>query len=189
MITVNPSNTFITALKSKLENINTPTGSTFVGLTYTAKGTGETARYVVNMGVSYKNTVTKSFKSLEEVEVENLSGLEVEALAEVKASLQNTLDNMEKGLTNDNYTKAATYVAIYDGLKVNVNDGTFEVNGMIVSKKVLVEGVYKKVNSRPLTIAKEKLKKNLPVSKYRSFCLDNDCLDTIRIGGCELEVL
>jgi hypothetical protein len=187
---LNPSHAFILDLKKKIEAINESGRATFIGITYTAKGTGETARHVLNLGVSYLNAVRKALAELDTLSREGLSGLEIEALDNVIASYKNTLDNAEKGKKNDVYTKKDVYLDICPGLKMNLNDYSLELHAMSVSKKVITPGKEKKPTvSRPLTIAQDKFKKGLAVSKYRSFCLDVGCLDSVRIGGDELEVL
>lgn len=187
---LNPSHAFILRLKNEIEAINATGRATFIGITYTAKGTGDTSRYVLNLGVSYLNAVAKAIQELSCVARETLSGLEIEALDNVLKSYQNTLDKAAVGEQNDAYTKKDVYLDIVPGLKMSLNDYSLELHAMLVSKKVLVAGEEKKPKvSRPLTIAQDKFKKGLAVSKYRSFCLDVGCLDSIRIGGSELEVL
>lgn len=187
-VETNPSNAFLSRIKSEIEAINASGRATFIGITYTAKGTGETARHVLNLGVSYHNAVAKAIHELSCIDRKTLSGLEIEALDNVLGSYQNTLDKAAIGEKNDAYTKADVYIDICPGLKMNKNDFTFELHAMSVSKKVLVEGVHKTVASRPLTIAQNKLKKGLAVDKYRSFKLSLEHLESIRIGGNELEV-
>ena len=187
---INPSHAFILELKRKIEAINASGRATFIGITYTAKGTGETARHVLNLGVSYLNAVKKAIDELSTIERSGLSGLELEALENVLASYQNTLEKASIGEKNDAYTKKEVYLDIIPGLKMSLNDYSLELHAMSVSKKVIAEGKEKKPTvSRPLTVAQDKFKKGLAVSKYRSFCLDVGHLESIRIGGSEMEVL
>jgi len=187
---VNPSKEFILELKKKIDAINQSNRPVFIGITYTSKGTGDTSRYVLNLNVSYLNAVAKAIQELSCVDRSTLSGLEIEALDNVLASYQNTLEKAAIGEKNDAYTKKDVYLDIVPGLKMSLNDYSLELHAMLISKKVLVAGEEKKPTvSRPLTIAQDKFKKGLSVSKYRSFCLDVGCLDSIRIGGTELEVL
>lgn len=188
MNTTNPTNEFLIRLRAEIAKVNESGRAVFIGVTYTSKKTGETARHVMNLGVSYLGSVQKAIEELVAVNREGLTGLEIQALDEVIDSYRNTLEKHSKGEKNDAYTKKDTYLDIIPGLKLNLNDGTFELHAMSVSKKVLIPGVYKPVNSRPLTIAKDKWKKGLAVEKYRSFSIDVGHFDSIRIGGNELEV-
>lgn len=161
-------------------------GPSFVGVTYTAKESGEKSRFVLNLGTDYLNLNRKSLEQAEAVEAK--TDLEIQAKAEIVASLKNTLANAEKGLSNDAYTKADTYTPICKGIKAHKTDESFEVCGLVVSRKVLIEGVHKPVNSKPLTLAKNAIRKALAISKYRTLCLDRGHLESLRIGGTEIEV-
>lgn len=184
-----PSAQFLIRLRKEIAKVNETGRAVFIGVTYTSKSTGETARHVLNLGVSYLNSVRKAIDELSAVNREGLTGLEIQALDEVIASYQNTLDKHAVGEQNDAYTKKGVYLDIIPGLKMSLNDGSFELHAMSVSKVVLIEGKAKKpVNSKPLTIAKNKWKKGLAVEKYRSLAIDVGNFDSIRIGGTELEV-
>jgi hypothetical protein len=161
-------------------------GPSFVGVTYTAKESGEKSRFVLNLGTDYLNLVRKSLAQAEAVETK--TELEAQAKADVVASLKNTLANAEKGLSNDNYTKAGVYEPICKGIKAHKEDESFEVCGLVVSRKVLIAGVHKPVNSKPLTLAKNAIRKALAISKYRTLCLDRGHLESLRLGATEIEV-
>lgn len=161
-------------------------GPSFVGVTYTAKESGEKSRFVLNLGTDYLNLVRKSLAQAKEVAAE--TELEKTAKAEVVASLENTLANAEVGRSNDAYTKEGVYEPICKGIKAHKQDESFEVCGLVVSRKVLVAGVHKPVNSKPLTIAKNAIRKALPISKYRTLCLDRGHLESLRLGATEIEV-
>jgi len=182
---MNPSSITTAKVAAKFASV-TAHGTSFIGVDYTSKESGEVSRMVILIGASYKSVVERSLAQLEEVEVKTV--LEIQAKAELVASFKNTLTNMEKGLENDAYTKKGMYVSICKGIKVLEHDESFEVCGLVMSKKVLVEGTHKVVNSRPLTIIKNNLKKDLPISKYRTLALDLGHLEAIRIGGTEIEV-
>lgn len=164
-------------------------GAKFVSVTYRAKESGELSRYVLNVGIDYKNLVVKSLAEARAVvPADNTkNSLDRKAKAEVLRSLRNTLENAKRGLSNDNYTKKGMYADVGNGTKV-FDDGTFELRGIVVSRKVLEAGVHKQVKSRPLTIAKDAIRKVLSLSKYRSLCLDSGAMESLRTGGAEIEV-
>lgn len=173
----------------KLLNSATERGASFVGVTYRAKESGELSRYTVLVGVQYLNLVTKSLTEARAVTpADNAKGsLDRKAKAQVLRSLRNTLENAKRGEQNDAYTKRGMYEQVAAGVNV-FSDGTFELKGIVVSRKVLEVGVHKQVKSRPLTIAKDAIRDQLSLAKWRTLCLDSGALDSLRAGHKEIEV-
>ena len=155
---------------------------TFASLTYCAKESGEVARHNVLLGFNYKNCVEKSLLELEILRP-SLSGIDAIAADELLASFTATLAGTQTG-----YTKAATYAdTSIRGLKVNTVDNSLQLFGLRQSKVVLREGIFKFVNSSPKTIAKNKLRKALPVGKFKEFAVDSGHFDGMRVNGNVLE--
>jgi hypothetical protein len=115
-------------------------------------------------------------------------GPERAAAAELFISLEATLSAHAKGEDNAAYTKAGLYESICPGLKVSRADGTFELCGLSHSKRVIEPGTYKHVNSSAKTIAKDEIKRALPVGKFRTLALDLGALESVRISGNEVDV-
>ena len=163
-------------LISALGGVN---GCRFASLTYTSKEAGETARYNVLLGFSYIESVKNSLAELNAKRA-TLSGIWNETAAdELLASFQKTLDG-----TQDGYTKAATYAdTAISGLKVNTVDNSLQLFGLVQSKVVITPGVYKPVNSAPKTIAKNQIRKALPIGKFREFALDSGVIHGARVNG------
>jgi hypothetical protein len=97
--------------------------------------------------------------------------------------------------TQENYTKEHVYVDVSDssgktvqGIKRNINDGSLQIFGLLHSKVQITPPTIedKPVKSRPLTIAKNKLRKDLPVGKFREFALEN--LNVVKLNGETLEL-
>ena len=157
-----------------------------VGLTYRAKSSGELARFRVQVGVSYKGLLEKDLTELE-IAKSNYTGLELQACEELIASIQKSLAAMEKGEQSEDYTKKGLYQSIEGTpVQVSLNDGTFELKGVVLSKTVLEPGEHKAVNSKPLTLAKKKIEQTLRKSKYRTFALVADAFESARISGEEI---
>jgi len=175
-------------IKTLLNNA-TARGASFVGVTYRAKESGELSRYTLAVGVQYLNLVRKSLAEARAVSAENNArgSLERKAKADVIRSLRNTLENSKRGEQNDAYTKKSMYAEVASGVNV-FDDGTFELKGIVISRKVLEVGVHKQVKSRPLTIAKDAIRKQLSLAKWRTLCLDSGALDSLRAGHKEIEV-
>ena len=175
-------------IKSLL-NAATERGASFVGVTYRAKESGELSRYTLAVGVQYLNLVRKSLAEARAVTAENNArgSIERKAKADVIRSLRNTLENAKRGEQNDAYTKKGMYAEVAAGVNV-FDDDTFELKGIVVSRKVLEVGVHKQVKSRPLTIAKDAIRKQLSLAKWRTLCLDSGALETLRASHEQIEV-
>jgi len=157
-------------------------GCRFASLTYTAKESGEVARHNVLLGFSYRKAVENSLAELE-ISFPSLSGIEAVAAEELMESFRKTLNG-----TQDGYTKAETYAdTAVPGLKVNTNDNSLQLFGLVQSKVVLVPGTFKAVNSAPKTIAKNKLRKGLPVGKFREYAIDSGAIHAARVNGEVIE--
>jgi len=166
-------------LISALGGVN---GCRFASLTYTSKEAGETARHTVLLGFSYRKAVENSLLELE-IQRPSLTGIEAVAAEELMESFRKTLNG-----TQDGYTKAATYAdTSIRGLKVNTVDNSLQLFGLVQSKVVLVPGVYKTVNSAAKTIAKNQLRKELPIGKFREFALDSGVIHGARVNGEVIE--
>lgn len=82
-------------------------------------------------------------------------------------------------------TNAYTRLANAPQIKVHNQSGKIFIEGYQVSKKVIVKGTYKAVNSRPLTIAKNAIKKGMKVSKIRQYTLTE--INLMRLNKKTLE--
>ena len=157
-------------------------GCKFASLTYTAKESGEVARHNVLLGFNYKTSVEKSLLELEILRP-SLSGIDAIAADELLESFKKTLDG-----TQDSYTKAETYTdTAIKGLKVNTVDNSLQLFGLTQSKVVLTPGTYKVVKSAKKTIAKNKIRKELPIGKFREYALDTGAIHGARINGETIE--
>lgn len=166
------------------------TGCQFASLTYLSKTDGSLARYTVNLGFSYHKAVEKSVTELEILmaEMTDKTTLAYEAAVAVMESLKKTLAAHAEGKQNDDYTKKDQYIPIGNGLNLNTTDNTIQLFGLLQSKVVLVEGERKEVKSKPLTIEKNKIRKQLTVSKFREFALDTENVAGVKVNGDTIEM-
>lgn len=152
----------------------------FASFVYQAKGTGEIARHNLLLNVDTRKLYEKSLAILQ-AKFPTLSGIDRQACQELIDSLQ---ESLEKGLgENSAYTLKNTLVPICNGIKLNQNDGSVLVTGFSRGKVVLELGEYKQVKSSAKTIAKNKLKSTLPISRIRSFCLGQDRIGMAKLNG------
>lgn len=174
------------ALLAELAKVTRPK---FASFTYRAKETGELARYTIMLGVDFEALYAKDRATLA-AKLPSLDGLSKDAATALLASID---ESLTKGLGhNSRYTHSAeqgdTYLSLVgiDGVKVNKHDGVLHVLGLLQNKVVIEAGTYKHVNSRPLTLAKDALRKELRQSKIRQFALTN--IQSARLNGETLEL-
>ena len=91
--------------------------------------------------------------------------MSVDLLTEATQSL---INDFEKTISKEK-VKTNNFTHITNGLKQHTENNELYVYGMLVHKTILSEGEYKEKNSKPLTIAKNIIRKNLRTSKYRQF--------------------
>jgi hypothetical protein len=159
----------------------------FASLAYSPE-TGGTFRYTLILGFSYNECLENSLLELE-ISRGEFSGIQLQACDELIASFRASLNGTQK-----NYTKSHIYGPAMDesgkaikGLKVNSNDGSFQLFGLIQSKVEIEAAPAKKsVKSSDLTIAKNKLRRTLPVGKFREFAVEN--IEIAKLNGETIEL-
>ena len=166
-----------------LDSLSKITGVSFVSFVYTTKGTGEKARYVLNVGANKENLYRKDVAVLTEL-LPTLDAGSPEFLAATELLISRNT-SLEVGIGNNpRYTNADTYTAIRNtpGVKIHNETGELYVTGLLNRKDTITEGApRKKVNSSAKTIAKRKIEKTLPSGGFRQFSLDQ--VSVARMNG------
>jgi hypothetical protein len=157
-----------------------PTGVSFVSIKGYTNSYGEVSNNVVNVGASLSNAKTKDIETLQSLDVTALNGDSI-LLEKARVELINSFIAPNENRSNG---QIDAYTIIAKGIKVHNQSGEIYVFGLRNSKSVLAEGIYPIVNSRPLTIAKNSLKKNLKSSKFTQFKLS--ATSVIKANGEEL---
>ena len=160
-------------------------GCRFVGFTYESKSgyvKPEVSKFSVALHVNKNRLAMESLEIAKSIKVNG--EIEEKAKTEIIKSLENTL---AKGVgNNSNYTRKGSY-STDKGIRSNDN-GNLEINCLQLSRKVISEGERKTVNSRPLTIAKNAIRKVLPYSRLRSFTIDPLKFSRVAIDGERVEL-
>jgi hypothetical protein len=154
-------------------------GAKFIAVNgYVAKGSGELANHVVNLNVSYENAIAKDIEFLKALDVKTLNdkGLGKDLMEQARQALLGAF--ISPNVARSEGQKEA-YTHICNGVKVHNKSGDIHIYAMAVSKKVLIAGTYKVVDSAPLTIAKDIVRKELKSTKYRQFKLSNMLAATV----------
>lgn len=161
--------------------------STFLTLKKYHSSSGEIADYNIIFHMSYENALLRSIAALQSIVPS--SDLEAQAKDECLHSFMESLDKVQ----TSSFEEDDGYRRFFDddgkhikGIKLHEETNTLHLFGLVVNKKVLVPGNYKKCNSKPLTIAKNKLRKLCPVSKFRQFQINSDQLESISVEGLHL---
>jgi hypothetical protein len=151
-------------------------GSTFVGIRqYTAKGTGEEANHTILAGYSYDNAKQHDLAIVQSADAEALAtqvNQPVELVQQALAEIEKSLTKPDKARSE---AQANAYTHVGNGLKIHNDNGDLYVHGLTVSKKILKAGEYPTVNSKPITICKNKVKKalGLRTDKIRTYIFNN----------------
>lgn len=161
-----------------LMNLGKARGTQFISVRGYENSEGEIANFVLNVGSKYENAKKKDIAKLQAILKEGKfeNDLQKQAVEELLQSMITPNENRSKGQTE-------TYETIegFPMLKRHIVTRDLYIYGQRISKKVLVKGNYKTVNSRPLTIEKDKVRKDLRTSKLRLIKLGKE--DQIKVNG------
>jgi hypothetical protein len=158
----------------------------FASFVYVSKSSGEKARFTFALGAKYLSLLEASILEME-TRPKPTGEIEAQAFENVLASLKKSLEAQSKGEQSEDYTKKGQYLHIAPNLQLNLNDNTLEISGKLHAKTILEAGQHKTVNSRPLTIAQNAIKNELPVSKWRTLAVDFGAIETAKINGDVIE--
>jgi len=181
-------NANITPTLDLLISFSKTSGAQFVSVKNYENSKGEVANHVVNLNVNYENAKAKDIEYLKDLDVSTLDdkGLGKDLMEKARVALLGAAISPNKARSKgqtEAYRTICNGVSVYIG-QDETKQGEIKIFAMAVSKKVLVEGVYPTVNSRPLTIAKNIIKKELKATKFRRLTLGN--VGTVKVQGEEL---
>jgi hypothetical protein len=150
-----------------------------------ARQSGAVTRQIVKLGEAFESVYTADIAKLQDMA---LDGLDNTARNEIVESLQ---ESLQQGIGhNSRYTCQDTYTAVegIPGVSVHKETGSLYVVGLSLSREVLQAGVtLPEVNSKPLTIAKNKLRAVLASGKIRRLSLKQ--IESIGIFQNTLQVV
>lgn len=146
-----------------------PTGVSFVSIKGYTNQQGEVADHVFNIGADYNKAKEADIKFLQELDLtKGQWNSDMVTMAQAKADLIKSLTKADEVRSQ---AQADAYTHICKGVKVHNQNGCLYVYGNRVNKVIHKQGEYKSVNSRPLTIAKDELRKLLKTGKFRQFIM------------------
>jgi hypothetical protein len=153
-----------------------------------AKGQGEVANYLINLGISYANA-----KEADTIWLSNpLNIVDVE-FGTVKAFAKQAWGELLEARTNPNQatknrSQAQTdaYITVCPNVRVHKESGRVFIYGLVVSKEIVIEGKYDQVASSAVTIAKRKIGKHLKAENFRQVAFDK--LQLVKAKGETIEI-
>jgi hypothetical protein len=172
-----------------LVSAKTIKGTSFVGIKGYTNSKGEVSNQTLLVGFNLVNLLKKDLEKLKQVDISSViekygEQVATTAYSELLESLAKRTATEEEKETlrkyNDSTMKRSdaqidAYISLAKGVKQHNENKDVKVYGLVVNKKVLVEGEYKPVNSRPKTLAKKDLQKlaDLKQTKIRTFTFND----------------
>jgi len=171
-------------------------GCKFVGIKGYSNKHGEVADLTILTNFNVRNAKEKDLNTLKSLDDKDLRAIQKECdvdLDVIKTALAELIDSGEKNLNEETKTTASkaqedAYIYLTNSVKMNKDSMDVFIVGQRHTKKVIVEGTYPIVKSRPKTIAKKAIKKhcNLSMERYRSYKVGS--LESIQITGDTIQM-
>jgi hypothetical protein len=108
------------------------------------------------------------------------SVIEERAQRELLAGFESSLARTDEEVRDDGY------MTVGDGIRVKRDSGEVYVSGLVQKKTVIEPGEYKEVKSSALTIVKGRMRRGLPVGKWRQFRIGE--AEEVVVGGKRMRV-
>tara|TARA_R100000995_G_scaffold84922_1_gene65900 strand:+ start:21689 stop:22198 length:510 start_codon:yes stop_codon:yes gene_type:complete len=165
-------------LINKLKQFN---GVQFVAINNYTNKQGEISKVLLNVGASIQNAKQKDINTLKGI------SYDYETIEEkARIELLTALTKPTKQTKNRSQGQKDAYVQLCTGIRMHIETKTIYIYGLQVRKNVVQKGEYKTVNSRPLTIAKNIIRKTLKHTKFRQYSLSK--IDTLTFDGETLTI-
>lgn len=176
-------------------------GAKFIRINeYLSSTSGEVANHTISVGISIENAKKTDLMRLKNCTDEDLAMVSKASNIDFKTcklALNELIDSAEKNLSKNIEDRTAQSQAQTESYIPLIKNGSMKLNrssllvhifGMHINKDVIKKGEYKKVNSRPKTIAKKAIKKHLDLraDNFRTFIVPN--VDNISLSGKTLEI-
>lgn len=163
--------------------------STFVTLKgYTSAESGEVADYQIVFHMSYGNALERSLSMLEGYIPAD--DLEAQAKVELVNSYQASLDKVRSEpleIIGEHYDRVLDSEGTpIKGIKIHKESGALHMFGLLHRKTVITPGTFKPTKKRPLTVAKDKLRKLCPVDRFRQFIVKPGQVAAINVENLSL---
>lgn len=162
-------------------------GATFASFYYKSnkppKGSGGEGIYNVRLGVSYSNYVKDDLTKLQAYEPKD------EAEAQAKDEMIKSMtEHVTQGVSSS-YTQQGLYTPLGKGISINNETGDISIRGYIQNYQSVVKGIAKKPPVKPVTVAKDKIRKELDFKHtgIRTFKLTPESIAGLKMKGNVIE--
>ena len=160
-----------------------PTGVSFVSIKGYENSHGEISNNLINVGMDYGKAKKSDIETLENLDLTTVKTVtDLVTLEKARTELINSFLSPDENRSNG---QQDAYTTLTTGVKCHNETGKLYIYGYRENKEVLKEGVYPVVKSRPLTIAKNELKKLLKTGKFVMFTVEN--ISSMKLNGNTLE--
>jgi hypothetical protein len=146
-------------------------GSTILSINKYRNRFDEVSNFSICFNINYLNAVKKSQAFIQAFRPKTY--FESQARDEMLFSFDKTLEGY-----NPSYTNEDTYSQVLDsnnnilrGVRLHKKQDIIHIHGQRINKKIIVEGLYPKVNSSEKTLAKKALRAQTPLGKWVQFKL------------------
>lgn len=163
-----------TTVTNVINNLNnaikkSPNGVTFISIKNYTNSSGEISNNLINIGASYERAKQADIEFLKNLDITKIEGDPI-LLAQARTELINSFIKPNENISNGQIN---AYVNILPGLKVHIETGEIYIYGYRENKTIVQKGEYKEVKSKPLTIAKNILRKLLKTNKFTQYKISN----------------
>ena len=157
-----------------------------MGMRNYANQKGEVSNYLINLGLDYNDQKQKDIDFLRKLDL--TKGDWKSSLVLLEQARTELIESFIEPDKKKSEGQINAYTHICKGLKVHNDNATLHIYGYIISKTVIVESTEPKkvVNSKPLTIAKNELRKLLKTGGFVSFVITVG--NTIAVSGETLDI-
>ena len=164
-------------------------GCTFVRVKNYTNAQGEIQDVTINVGTSYENAKKRDLQFLQGLNVStvkhNYTDVSPEILEAARLELIASILAPNKAQSEG---QKNAYVHIMDGIKVHVETSKLYLFGTKLegTKVVKKEAEYKADTRKPLTKAKDIIRKDMSTGKYRQYVIKR--LSEVKVNGQTLEL-
>jgi hypothetical protein len=169
--------TIKSALNKSLTNV------TFCSVKNYTNEKGELSNYLINIGVNYATAKQKDIDFLTNLDV---TSMEWNCpMIDIIRAKQELITSLETPSETRSQAQKDAYIHINEALKIHVDTMKLYVFGSKVKKTIIEEADYGADTRKPLTKAKDELRKLMKSAKYRQFIFKLDGM-SIKTNGEEL---
>lgn len=157
--------------------------ATFASIKEYRNNYNEVSNFGIVFHIDYLTSLKRSFDIVSKYDAAD--SLHKDAKRLVLASMSKRIEFLDKNKLEENdfpyvYFKDATG-ALIKGIKAHQDTNNLYMFGTLVSKEVITPGFYPTVHSSPLTLAKNRIEKLTPISRFRQFKLQPKSYKEIKI--------